>query len=146
MRTRTFIAVGIMAIASATSACSSSSGEDGDALGERAPGADAIAIRGVVTSLSVTREDNKPIDKFMTHHPIRVSMSIRPTGPMADHVVHVGLVEKVGSDVPRNQARTCFLGAIDALYGIEEGQEAKEITLTRDFVVSPGCLGNASEE
>jgi hypothetical protein len=143
MRHRSFIALGVLAMASATSACSSGSGDSEGAL---APGAGEAMSRGVITSLSVAREDNKDVDRFMTHHPIRVNMTIKPTGPVADHVISMGLVEKVAPGAPRDKVRTCLLGTMEASYGVVEGQEASEVSLSRDLVVSPDCLAGASDD
>lgn len=110
------------------------------------PEAQASAGEGLITSLAVTREDGKAVDRYMTFHPVTVKLTVRPTGPVADHVLHVGLVEKGAPGVARDTRRTCFLGAFSASYGVEEGQEAKEVSLTRELVVPASCLDGRSDE
>lgn len=110
------------------------------------PEVTASAEDGIITSLAVTREDGKAVDAFMTYHPVKVKMTVQATRPVADHVVHVGLVEKGAPGVAREDLRTCLLGAFDASYGVEEGQEKKEVTIERDLVIPADCLAGKSEK
>lgn len=143
------IKAGLLLSALALGACASPQGPGGDVFngGTADPqGAEAGKGEGVITSLAVTREDGKAVDRYMTFHPMTVKMTVMPTGPVADHVIHVGLVEKGAPGVKRDALRTCFLGAFNATFGVEEGQEAKEVTLSRDLVVPADCLAGRSDE
>lgn len=145
MRNRSWMTYGTLVLAAAMGACSGG-GAAPDGAPDGDPGLEEGAARGVVTSLSVAREDGKPLDRFMTHHPIRVSMTIEPTGPLATHRIHVGLVEKQAPSAPRSEARTCLLGVVEAEYGVEPGQAAEEVAVTRDLVVPADCLAGKSAE
>src|SRR6185503_11036245 len=126
MRSVVFKACAVMSFI-ALGACSKGS-PGGDAFNGGDPGQPETGTAGesgIITALSVSREDGKAVDQFMTHHPLQVKMSLRPTAPVANHVIHVGLVEKAAKGTARGDLRTCFLGAFEATYGVEEGQAAQ---------------------
>lgn len=100
---------------------------------------------GIITSVELASTGGEYLGTYMTHHPVRVSVTLNPTTAPADHHVFFGLVEKVPDGVSTGEVRTCLLGDVRTNYGVNEGETAQPVTITTEAVIPADCLADESQ-
>ncbi|MGK3960037.1 hypothetical protein WMF38_44180 [Sorangium sp. So ce118] len=100
---------------------------------------------GLITMVGLAGTTGEPLASYMSHHPVRVSVTIEPTTAVAPHRVLIGLVEKETADVEGAEVRTCLLGEIETSYGVADDGTSVPVTIKRDVVIPADCLADGAQ-